>query len=91
MRSHCWAAITLKAPHIKHLKATYFPQLYILVSSKGIRFGFSYGKNVESNFIAKVKSDLRFKKKILQLMADHRNLKLYYENQTKAADGKKTL
>jgi hypothetical protein len=51
-----WACIYYKYPEVKSLYASSSPQLYVLVHSNGIKFGFDYGAQIhkEDSLVTKV-------------------------------------
>ena len=48
LREYTWSCLYYKFPNVENLYASYSPQLFILVNSKGIKFGISYGKQLFS-------------------------------------------
>lgn len=72
---YCWAGT--RPPHIKKVKDS--PQLYILVESEWIRFGFDYGKNIDKNAneVNIVKENISLQRKIFNLLKSSANLDLY--------------
>ncbi|WP_440970063.1 McrB family protein [Peribacillus frigoritolerans] len=72
---YCWAAT--RPPNIDKVKAS--PQLYILIESEIIRFGFSYGINVApyAPEVEIVKDSIRLQRKIFKLIKGTADLDLY--------------
>lgn len=75
LNPYCWAATF--PPNIKKAKAS--PQLYILVESEIIRFGFDYGVEVveTADVVSIVKENLRLQRLIFKLIKSSPNLDLY--------------
>jgi len=74
INSYEWACITpeTSGPKPRHLV---LPQLYILINSKGIRFGSVYGENVEpsSPFVYAVSKNPTLQKKIYDVLKTKNN------------------
>lgn len=81
INQHVWAAITKKDTEkkYKHNKISNYPQLYVLIDAKCIRFGLCYGNYVtdDSETVQIAKNDEILQKDILDVLTKDSDLKLY--------------
>jgi len=84
-----WACIfnkdtsNLKTPHSR---SSQFPQLYVLIDNKGIRFGFCYGFHIPDNDvkITTIKENEKLLKNTFDLLVSDKDLKIFgHDQQTK--------
>lgn len=73
--SYIWACITRIDSRITDRKASHYPQLYILINSNGIKYGFGYGDKVKDSD-NKVKLARKLKNDIIRIVSNKNELKL---------------
>jgi Cdc6-like AAA superfamily ATPase len=79
VNSYVWACISKKDSNIQFNRASYYPQLYILINSHGIKFGFCYGYYVENNnqMVETVRSNSDLQNEFLKILNINHDLNLY--------------
>jgi 5-methylcytosine-specific restriction enzyme B len=81
VNSYVWACISKKDHSIQFNRASYFPQLYILINSQGIKIGFCYGyyvKNTDKKVqIVREQQDLQ--KEVFTILKEIPDIQLYKE------------
>lgn len=73
-----WACIYFKYPNVKSLYASSSPQLYVLIHSNGIKFGFDYGAQIEkdSELVEKAKGSPKIQDLIVDICKSIKAYKL---------------
>lgn len=78
IKSYTWAVITKKDANIKNLKFSLYPQLYITINQYEIRFGFSYGDQVDSDiFVNKIRINSNIIDKMIQITNENPEIEFY--------------
>jgi 5-methylcytosine-specific restriction enzyme B len=82
LNPYTWACITLKDPNKKDRKASYYPQLYILINKWGIKFGFDYGDHVSNDdgSVKVVQSNTNIQNLIKNIVSKNNELKIYTQS-----------
>jgi MoxR-like ATPase len=77
--SYVWGCITKKDTTIKDRKASYYPQLYILINRFGIKFGFCYGDHIKEldPKVIIVINNKNILRDLLIIFETNKNLKMY--------------
>jgi hypothetical protein len=79
LNSYVWASIIQRDPSVTNYKASYKPQLFILIGSFGIRFGFCYGNYMKPDDprINLVRQDGLVAEQLLTILRATKGLNLY--------------
>jgi len=82
LNPYSWACITLKDSNKKDRKASFYPQLYILINKWGIKFGFDYGDRVSNDDenVKIVQSNTNIQNLIKNIVSRNDELKIYTQH-----------
>ncbi len=80
--SYEWACIYKGDPSIKKKHYSFSPQLFILINSKGIKFGFCYGTEVNNDdeIVEIVREDDEIREDLLSVLKKNEELRFYSES-----------